>query len=185
MHKQIYLLDGYNVIHRVSRWARALDVSLEQGRELLLGYCRRWLQQRRDVWLFLVVFDGDMTPYSQHMSAGQGIRLVYTRTDKTADDKILDLIKEYGSGYRYVVVSEDRYVINSARGLDAEVMTPADFAKVLERIPDKSSSSTRGQVRKISTSSDVDNRGSHLAAGKVTPGEAKTITDSLMREWDV
>lgn len=184
MQKQIYIIDGYNVIHRVPRWEAHLRRSLEQGREALLTYCRQWMQTRGDVWLFYVVFDGDCAVTASHTSSGPGVRVVYTRTGETADDRMLDIMREFGEGCAYVAVSDDRYVSSNAKLLSAEVMSARDFADALspesKAIPRK-----KQRGRGCAASRDVDSNSRDNTAGKVSPHDAKIITDSLRREWNV
>lgn len=174
MAKNIYILDGYNLIHRRPEWREQLDVSLERGREALLGYCKRWMLMRGDVWLFYVVFDGDSQVMASHSSAGKGIRVVYSRTGETADDRILDIVQELGERHRYVVVSDDRYVVRNSKGLSADVMSVDDFAAVLTKAKSGSVGKTRGGIKHDCSSDD-----------KPSGLEAKNITESLMREWNV
>jgi len=167
MAKTIYILDGYNLIHRVPRWRNRLDRSLEEAREALLTYCRRWTATRGDAWLFYVVFDGNSQYGVPGGSAGSGIRVIYSNGNESADDRILRIIHENGDNFRYIVVSDDRYVYGNARQLEAEIMTAIDFAAVLPRHP----------------GSDIlseDDSGDKLPAH-----EADAITRSLMREWNV
>ena len=173
MGKNIYILDGYNLIHRIPRWKDQLNVSLERGREALLTYCRQWMQARGDVWLFYVVFDGDSTVTASQSSAGPGIRVIYSRTGETADDRILDIVYEFGDKCHYVVVSDDNYVSRNAKGLSADVMSVNEFAAVLSK------KSTIGGSKK---------RGSTAGSGgddKLSAQDEKSITESLMREWNV
>jgi len=174
MHKTIYILDGYNLIHRVPRWRDKFNVSLEQGRNSLLAYCRQWMQARGDVWLFYVVFDGDSAVMASHSSAGPGIRVVYSRTGETADDRILEIVHEFGEKCRYVVVSDDNYVSRNARGLDAETMAADAFAAVLSVKNSRTGSKRRGVAQD-------DFGGNDKPDGQT----AKSITESLMREWNV
>ncbi len=174
MSKNIYILDGYNLIHRVPRWREQLDISLERGREALLTYCRRWMQARGDVWLFYVVFDGDSDVTASQSSAGVGVRVVYSRTGETADDRILDIVHEFGEKCRYVVVSDDNYVSRNAKGLSAEVMSVDVFATVLTQKSSVGGNKKRGVFK---MESGVDD--------KPSGQDAKNITESLMREWNV
>jgi predicted RNA-binding protein with PIN domain len=184
MRKQIYILDGYNLIHRIPRWEEHLDTSLERGREVLIAYCRRWLQTRGDVWLFYIVFDGDSSVGTAHSSSGPGIRVVYSRTGQTADDKILDIVHEFGDGCSYVVVSDDRYVTHSAHHLEAGTMSAADFAAVLSA-GSAPPSRKKGRGKVGHPDGDTDSAARDNTAGKVSPHDAKRITDSLRREWNV
>ena len=174
MSKCIYILDGYNLIHRIPRWRRQLDISLERGREALLSYCRHWMQARGDVWLFYVVFDGDSDVMASHSSSGPGIRVVYSRTGETADDRILDIVHEFGECCRYVVVSDDRYVSRNANGLSAETMSVDAFAAVLNL----KAGASRGNKQRGSTSGSGSD-------DKLSAADQKSITESLMREWNV
>jgi predicted RNA-binding protein with PIN domain len=174
MHKTIYILDGYNLIHRVPHWRDQLDVSLECGRDALLAYCRRWMQSRGDVWLFYVVFDGDSAVMASHSSAGPGIRVVYSRTGESADDRILEIVHEFGEKCQYVVVSDDNYVARNAKGLNAETMSADVFAEVLSAKSSKTGSKRRGISKNDFGEDD-----------KPDGQTAKSITESLMREWNV
>ncbi len=174
MGKNIYILDGYNLVHRIPRWREQLDISLERGREALLTYCRQWMQARGDVWLFYVVFDGDSDVMASQSSAGAGIRVVYSRTGETADDRILDIVHEFGDKYRYVVVSDDNYVSRNAKGLSAAVMSVDEFATVLSKKSTIGGSKKRGSSGVDSNSDD-----------KLSAQDEKSITESLMREWNV
>lgn len=186
MQKQIVIIDGYNAIHGVPRWEAQLDVSLERGREALLAYCRRWMQTRGDVWLFYVVFDGDSTVQASHSSSGSGIRVVYTATGMTADDRILNIVREFGERCCYVVVSNDRYVTDNARLLSAEILTVESFAATLtSRSPSGGHRGAKQRGRGGHLSDDVDCAARDNTAGKVSPHDAKRITESLRREWNV
>ena len=185
MQKRIYIIDGYNVIHRVPRWEKHLNASLERGRDVLLSYCRRWMQTRGDVWMFYVVFDGDCAVTASHTSSGPGIRVVYTRTGETADDRILDIMKEFGEGHNYVAVSDDRYVSGHAQLLSAEAMSARAFASVLEPEAGRPQPQRKQRGRGGKGSQDVDPTSRDNTAGKVSPRDAKLITDSLRREWNV
>lgn len=183
MQKRIYIIDGYNVIHRVPRWEKQLELSLERGREALLSYCRKWMQHRGDVWMFHVVFDGDCAVAPSHTSSGPGVRVVYTRTGETADDRMLDIMREFGDGCEYVAVSDDRYVTGHATLLSAEVMSASDFAAFLSPASKPPRKKQRGRGSRASEDADPTSRDN--TAGKVSPYDAKIITDSLRREWNV
>jgi predicted RNA-binding protein with PIN domain len=132
------------------------------------------MQARGDVWLFYVVFDGDSDVMASHSSSGPGIRVVYSRTGETADDRILDIVHEFGERCHYVVVSDDRYVSRNANGLSAETMSVDAFASVLNS---KSGALRGNKQRGI--------RGAAGANDKLSAADEKSITESLMREWNV
>jgi len=185
MQNRIVIIDGYNVLHRMPRWKAQLEVSLERGREALLAYCRHWMQARGDVWLFCVVFDGDSSVTASHTSSGPGVRVVYSRTGETADDRILEIVHEFGGRCHYVVVSDDRYVSDSARRMSAELMSAEAFASVLAPKTEGTHPRTKQRGRGRSVSDDVDPASADNSAGKLSACDAKLITDSLRREWNV
>lgn len=176
MRKRIMILDAYNILHRLPAWKPLLEVSLEGARETLLNYCRRWMMQRGDVWLFVVVFDGDSSVAGGHSSAGPGVRVVYSPSGQAADDRILEILREFGERFDYVVVSDDRYVTGKAVQLGAAVMTSSAFGAVLggDRSPTAATGGgahAKGRRR----AADVDDT--------LPPDTANTITESLRRLW--
>jgi predicted RNA-binding protein with PIN domain len=171
MTRTILILDAYNILHRIPRWSAVLEVSLEQGREQLLGYCRRWMQSRGDVWLFCVVFDGDSGVSGGLRSAGAGIRVFFSRSGQTADDRLLAILDEFGPAFAYTVVSDDHYVRDKARLLGASVCDCKSFAGTLDAVD-----AGRSQRGARGSGSAGDDR-------KVRPDDAARITDELRRLW--
>lgn len=177
MRKRIMILDAYNILHKLPAWKPALDVSLESAREQLLGYCRRWMSQRGDVWLFYVVFDGDSSVTAGQTSAGPGIRVVFSASGQAADDRILEILREFGERFDYVVVSDDRYVKTKAKLLGAEVMPAITFGRVLHAgdAPLTTTGGVRARKGKSSRHEAVEDA--------LPPDMAKDITESLKRLW--
>ncbi len=171
MKKHIMILDGYNILHRVPRWSQMLERSLEQAREQVLGYCRRWMATRGDVWLFCVVFDGDSGSGGGLRSAGAGIRVFFSRSGQTADDRLLTIIDEFGPHFHYTVVSDDHYVRDKARVLGADIASSVTFANRIDRVE-----RARGarHLRRLGSGND---------GQKVDPATASQITDDLRRLW--
>ena len=169
MKRTVYMVDGYNVIHRVPRWERLLDISLEQAREALLGYCARWIRERGDAWLIYVVFDGKSDVHHEERGHGPGVRAVYTRTGEEADDRILDIVREWGVDREYVVVSDDRYVSGTAQRLGARRMTSGAFAAVVGE-------ESRGSVG----GTDRQRVGKEVG---LSQSDAKSITAELAALW--
>jgi predicted RNA-binding protein with PIN domain len=171
------ILDAYNILHRLPAWKPLLEVSLAGARETLLNYCRRWIMQRGDVWLFVVVFDGDSSVVGAHSSAGPGVRVVYSPTGQAADDRILEVLREFGEKFDYVVVSDDRYVTGKAVQLGATAMTSSAFGAVL----------TGGMSPTAATGGGKQAKGRRRTAEEddaLPPDAANDITESLRRLWD-
>jgi len=170
MTKHIMILDAYNILHRVPRWSGMLEESLELAREQVLGYCRRWMSSRGDVWLFCVVFDGDSGVGGGLRSAGSGIRVFFSRSGQTADDRLLAILDEFGPQFRYTVVSDDHYVRDKARLLGADLSDCASFADKLDHVE-----RARGVRNR--------RRGGGQDREKVAPRDAAQITEELRRLW--
>ncbi len=175
MSRRIMILDAYNILHRNPSWKPLLDQSLEGARETLLNYCRRWMATRKDVWLFVVVFDGNSAFNGDQSSAGPGVRVMYSASGESADDRILEVVREFGERFDYVVVSDDRYVTGSARQLGAAPMKTKAFTGWLDRNPhlnDKHKSVSPGKLKP------------EVHEDALPPGEADQITASLRRLWE-
>ncbi len=172
MAKHIMILDAYNILHRIPRWSGMLEESLAGAREQILGYCRRWMATRGDVWLFCVVFDGDSGVGGGLRSACAGIRVYFSRSGQTADDRLLAILDEFGPHFQYTVVSDDHYVRDKARLLGANICDCSGFADTLDHVERK-----RGERNRRRMGS------GHDGGGKVDPATASQITDELRRLW--
>lgn len=162
----VMILDGYNIIHRFPTFRAALTAGVEPARQSLLAYCKEWMARRRDVGLFLVVFDGGPSADGAQEGVGPGVRAVYSRRGETADHRIHDLLLEWQETSRCVVVSDDNEVTRRARqAVPAEAMSVQAFMRVL-----------RPEGRDTAGTGEADKAG-------LTPGQEKTITDELRRLW--
>ena len=167
--KQICIIDGYNVIHKIGNLRKALGTgSLLSAREGLLRYCSEWWRSRRDVHCFYVVFDGDSSVLPQGFSSTSEVVIIFTKTRQTADDKIIQLLDRYNDDYKYIVVSADQYVVRNAQKRHASVMSPVEFYSVLSE-----------KIRR--------KQGSGAGAGGdknlLSPEEQNDITNYLKKLW--
>ena len=165
--RRIFILDAYNVIYRVPELSRFARESLEKGRDGLIRLCGDWMRYRGDVWRFYVVFDGDSSVVGARGSGAYGVVTMYTRSAETADDRILAVVRERQNDCDCVVVSNDNYVIQHARALNAEVMPVDTFTSTLAQ--------TRERIQ-----AGVQEGKSHL-----TPAQEKRINDELKQVWGI
>lgn len=161
--KTVTIVDGYNAIHRVPAFRKALDASVEAGRRALISYCIEWMSRRRDTGQFLIVFDSGPSVGGSCEGVASGVRVVNTRHGESADERIHDMLQEWQPAARCTVVSDDTEVARRARQVGADVMSAAAFAGVL-RQPDGATDDSGGK-------------------NALTPGQEKTITDELRRLW--
>ena len=167
MRKTIYIIDGYNVIHRVPRLRNTLARGLEPARRALLRYCSDWMRRRGDVWKFYVVFDGDSSVTGSHRQITPAVYAVFSRTGETADERIIEIVREQGADCRFVVVSDDNFVSGTAKQCDAEHMTTTRFLEVLT----------------VPTGGPAAQREQEESKQGLSPSEEHRINESLKREW--
>ena len=142
--KNTIIVDGYNAIHRSAHLERLLGRSLEAAREGLVAYCAEWISRRGDAEQFIVVFDGDSSVVGGSILGRPGIKVIYTATGESADDRILDIIRRVPDpGRRYVVVSDDNSVSGSARAMKMRAMQVSEFVSVLRAPASKAPANSR------------------------------------------
>lgn len=123
----VYVLDGYNVIHAVPGLERKLGSSLRAARDALVALCLEIRRSRGDVEKTVIVFDGDSAFKDLPQENFPGVEIVFTESSEDADDRILDVLRDYPARQRVCVVSNDNYVLNSARAFGTAIMNAAKF----------------------------------------------------------
>lgn len=126
-----FILDGYNVIHKIPYLAGFLSKSLQEAREALVRLIAEWRQPRgADV---VIVFDrkkdalaGAPVRPSQKAS---GISCIFTAPGVEADDKIISLLMLEKNPANVMVVSADGKVINNAKALGVRAVPPSFLDK--------------------------------------------------------
>jgi predicted RNA-binding protein with PIN domain len=126
-----WLIDGYNVIRQDPALRGREAERLESGRAALLRLVAG-IAQRLPGDGFTVVFDGARV-------GGAGpppgrVRVVFSRPPESADDVLLRLARETGTGG--VVVSSDRRVQDGARRAGCTAVSAPDFLDAAEAPPD-------------------------------------------------
>jgi predicted RNA-binding protein with PIN domain len=122
------LIDGHNLIPHIP----GIDLSApdDEGEllRLLQEYCRL---RRKQVEVFF-----DRAPAGQAGSRRFGqVRATFVREGRTADEAIMDRLKQLGKRARnYSVVSSDRQVQQAARAAHARVVSSQDFAEEWESL---------------------------------------------------
>lgn len=164
----LYILDAYNVIHKMHRLETALDTDLRTAREALSTLCAGVAQRRGDITSMILVFDGRSEWNDLPKKASAKIRLVFSETNEDADDRIATLLAKLPEKPEKCVVSDDNSVRNHARAYRACVMSVAEFEKLTNKTEGKNKN------RKKADSS----------AGKpsLPPNIAKKITEAYRKD---
>lgn len=127
----VYILDAYNIIHKIARLEQKLDTSLRVAREALINACGELVACRGDVDECIVVFDGN-SAFSDLDTPSRGpVHIIYTESFEEADDRIIKILSEMKRPAEVMVVSDDNYVINHARVYRARRMNVGQFDELL------------------------------------------------------
>ncbi|MBM3315018.1 NYN domain-containing protein [candidate division WOR-3 bacterium] len=120
-----YIIDGYNLLHKLPELAGLAGSDLELARELLLGRLVCW-RGRRGIAV-TVVFDGTGRAATAPRAAA-GVRVVFSRPPRSADAEIAALLAGHRSPRSVMVVSSDREVRTRARDRGAKTVLSEEFA---------------------------------------------------------
>jgi len=124
--KKMMILDGYNVIFAWDRLKKIAAVNLEEARKNLIDMLENYTAYTKTETVIVFdayrVKDGKGSDYEK-----DGLRVVFTKQDQTADTFIEILMSKLGPNYAIRVVTADRLVQNSAVLAGILRMTPKEF----------------------------------------------------------
>ena len=126
----IYILDAYNVIHKIRSLEAALDKDLRTGRDALIKLCAGLAASRGDISRMILVFDGKSEFRDLPQNAPPKITLVFSETGEDADERIGTLLSELPGTEPKWVVSDDNSVLNHARVYKARAVSVSEFGKM-------------------------------------------------------
>jgi len=118
----ILLIDGYNLLYALYYEGESLEK--EELISEIISYNRK-----RGNKIFLVFDGGIYGGLIDREEKVGSVTIIYTSSNKTADDKIKELSRKYRNGC--VVVSSDREVKHSALKNGSGVISSEDFIKKL------------------------------------------------------
>ena len=155
-----YIIDGYNYIGRVLYPDSSWRDDLEEARRTLNGLIGASSRPERDN--VLIVYDGRFGVYDRDAPA-----FVRFSRDESADDLIVRMVEKIPETKRdnAAVVTSDRELTATVRGLGVEVKSAEEFSSLLG-----------GWSRTART------RDEHRKPDPGSPA-AKEITDELSRIW--
>jgi predicted RNA-binding protein with PIN domain len=123
-----YLIDGHNLIPKISGLSLSVINDEEQLIELILEFCRR---RRKQAEIFF-----DNSPSGQPRSQNFGLVIArFIRQGQIADDAIQARLARLGKNARnWTVVSSDQAVQASARSARAHYISSEVFAQQIEQV---------------------------------------------------
>jgi predicted RNA-binding protein with PIN domain len=131
--KRYLVLDGYNIIGAIERYATRSTGSLDASRELLVGDALKaagWTGQE-----IIIVFDAshNLEPGRTELRAGGAVRVVYSAPNESGDDTIERLVRSWSGSF--TVCTADFALQRAVLALGAARSTPREFEALLDELP--------------------------------------------------
>ena len=128
----IMIIDGHNLIPHMPGINLADPDDEMQLIQMVQSYCRI---RRKSAEVY---FDRAPAGQARTFNAGR-VKAVFVRTGRTADDAIMDRLKQLGKRARNcTVISSDRQVQQAARAVHAAVLSAAAFAAEWRELSEQS-----------------------------------------------
>jgi predicted RNA-binding protein with PIN domain len=127
------ILDGYNLIGALKRYATRSTGSLDESRELLINDALKaagWTGRQ-----LIIVFDaaGSPEPGQTELRAEGAVRVVYSAQGGSADDVIERLVRNLDGPF--TVCTGDFALQRAALSLGAARLAPREFEELLDELP--------------------------------------------------
>ena len=133
--KQFLIIDGYNVLHSYGRMPpenRARHGDLQRAREDLLKRLRRHLSTE-ELQRTTVIFDSDHSGLPTR-SDDTDLIVEYASDHASADDRIIQLIRQHSAPRQLLVVSSDHRIQRAAEARRARVV---DSDVWIDQLPER------------------------------------------------
>ena len=161
----IYIIDAYNVIHKIKKLEVTLNQNLRRARDALVELCGRLVCARGGISKIILVFDGKSEFRDLQNASPPKIELVFSETGESADERIILVLEQLEKQRNKCVVSDDNFVRNHARAYAASVMSVSQFTPLIYP-------SNQKQPNK---------RSPHDSARGLSPEEARDITEAYKK----
>lgn len=123
---QRILIDGYNLLHADPGLHKRAGSDLERARGELIGRLAVYVAERSV--RITVVFDGSGLMSDTEMPVPGRLQVVYSASGQTADEVIVEALRNSANAREYIVVTSDMADIGrSARGMGARVISSSSF----------------------------------------------------------
>jgi len=152
-----FVIDGYNVIHRIPELKRSLGGGLENARLNLALLVSAW-SHGRPAAEGIIVFDGDIQFAGGRDQRLAGIRCIFSRASHGGDSEIIRFVRNCRRNKSDItVVSDDNNVRNNCRAHGATVQ-PSSFILIPKTrpSPSKSKASADGKGLDRKAAADID-----------------------------
>ncbi len=131
--RNMVIVDGYNLIYSDEQLKKTAAFSLEKAREELMDLLSSYVSYTKTELVLVfdayLVKDGEGSDFMH-----DGYRVVYTKTDQTADAYMEKMMHELGPDYSIRAVTNDKLLQFSAVHAGISRMTAKEFLEELTRI---------------------------------------------------
>lgn len=129
-----YIIDAYNLIHKIPTFKNAMEQSLEHSRNLLISFIKAY-QSSKNIKITLV-FDGDEIGYvdNAHQSTSR-LKIIYSKSPEKADPLIKRLISKVNNKKSVTLISADNDLVNFSKKKGANVLSPEMFFQQASKHP--------------------------------------------------
>jgi predicted RNA-binding protein with PIN domain len=104
---EILILDGYNVIHKIPKLEKHLNISYEDARMVLINFIKIWKYEHKFNDKIYIVFDGEDGFIKQSETFYNNIICIFTKTGEEADDYIVSMVRDTKNSKIITVISND------------------------------------------------------------------------------
>ena len=132
-HRNMVIVDGYNLIYSDDNLKSTASYSLEKARDDLMNLLSNYVAYTRTE--LVLVFDAYLVEDNKGTEfMHDGYKVVFTKADQTADAYIEKLMYELGPDYSIRIVTDDKLLQFSAVHSGIFRMTTKEFLEELTRI---------------------------------------------------
>lgn len=130
----LLLIDGYNIIHALPRFRKALDVKLSEARSSLIGSLARLAEAKKGNVSIHIFFDSNEPhDFFQTDPVFPGVDVHFSEGE-SADETILHFLGNYLHKGDVTVVTDDRSLARRAGDEGAIVLSSAGLEHRLRKI---------------------------------------------------
>jgi len=122
-----FIIDGYNLMHKVPELAELAGKDLEQARDRLVAMLARF-KGRRQIRV-VVVFDGDQASGGPARTRAGAMDVVFSRLPEKADERIVRMARSLANPKAWTVVSSDRKVRERAGACGVRTVGADEFLR--------------------------------------------------------
>jgi predicted RNA-binding protein with PIN domain len=142
----IYLVDGYNVIHKCPQLRPLTRTDFEASRDVLVDRVARYCSLTGEH--AKIIFDGRGRRQEPSLPecGTANVEIIFSPGHQTADTLIERIVYSAKNRRDYVVVSGDRGIRDLVGGLGGLTMIPGSFLTEIQQALDRSSTALRNQT---------------------------------------